>query len=489
MNFKKFDLERYFLYLVVFFTIAIILNGSYLPMVDLPQHAGQVAALNDLIKGQSHWHDLVELNFRTPYLVGYLSWLVLLQFFDIVTSSRVLVSLAFLLFVFSVNKLQKKIQASNIVTWIAIPSFFGFNYEWGFITYLIAISIGILFFIQNIKLAENLNIKNCLLVTLFGVFLFFSHILSFLFFCLLSFVFVFFNLMDKKKILKILPLYFVFFLLVIMYLSIGDTLSSQYDYGVNVMYHSFTEKVKNLMVYPFSMASGSVVIYSILLLIAPFLMGYMFTKDAVKYIPLSIFILVWFSLPYFINNTYFIYERYSILFFVFYYIIFDKLNEFRYENYFKALFLFVIIYLLSDDYKNIIFAKKETVDFATLVNKLPEEKRVLGLIFEPISPSLTVPFTYVHFGSWYQAQKGGWSDFNFAWFHPQIVRYKPDQTPEAKPGFEWRPYDILKLNSCQNYDMFIVRAYDLSIANVIEHSPCHNYRIRFSEGNWLVFGK
>ena len=35
--------------------------------------------------------------------------------------------------------------------WVAIPSFFGFCYEWGFITYLLAISIGILFFIQNIQ--------------------------------------------------------------------------------------------------------------------------------------------------------------------------------------------------------------------------------------------------------------------------------------------------------------------------------------------------
>ena len=221
-NIENTKYGKIFFILIVGLTIVVILNGSYLPLVDLPQHAAQVAALDELLKGKSTWTNLVELNFNTPYLVGYLSWLGLLQFFDIVLSSRILVILIFLCFIFSAIQLKNTLQSSWLVPWVAIPSFFGFCYEWGFITYLLAISIGILFFIQNIKWSNHPNIKQGLIVSLLGVILFYSHILSYLFFCLLSFIYFIYNVEDKKNILKIIPTYFLFFCLLIFYLNVRD---------------------------------------------------------------------------------------------------------------------------------------------------------------------------------------------------------------------------------------------------------------------------
>ena len=488
-NIENTKYGKIFFILIVGLTIVVILNGSYLPLVDLPQHAAQVAALDELLKGKSTWTNLVELNFNTPYLVGYLSWLGLLQFFDIVLSSRILVILIFLCFIFSAIQLKNTLQSSWLVPWVAIPSFFGFCYEWGFITYLLAISIGILFFIQNIKWSNHPNIKQGLIVSLLGVILFYSHILSYLFFCLLSFIYFIYNVEDKKNILKIIPTYFLFFCLLIFYLNVSDSLGSQYTYGVKVMYHSIGEKFFNLMIYPWSMTDKSFIYPSLILLIIPFLMGYRISSEFKRYIPLVILILVWFLLPHFMNNTYFIYERYSILFFLFFYLIFERKNDFKYSKYFSAIFLILIVFLMIEDYKNIFLAKKETVDFANTVEELPANKRVLGLIFEPISASGSTPFTYVHFASWYQAQKGGWSDFNFAWFHPQIVRYKPSKTPEVKPGFEWTPQHVQYLNACDNYDILIVRAYDISVRHLIEHSTCRNYTLSVHHGSWLIFEK
>ena len=41
------------------------------PMVDLPQHAAQVALLRDLLQGASPWADFFRVNWITPYLIGY----------------------------------------------------------------------------------------------------------------------------------------------------------------------------------------------------------------------------------------------------------------------------------------------------------------------------------------------------------------------------------------------------------------------------------
>jgi hypothetical protein len=64
-------------------------------------------------------------------------------------------------------------------------------------------------------------------------------------------------------------------------------------------------------------------------------------------------------------------------------------------------------------------------------------QRAIGLVFDTGSPAAMNSLAYMHFPLWYQAEKGGWVDFNFAWFHTAVVRYKPDALPPVEMGFEW----------------------------------------------------
>lgn len=138
--------ERRLFYFVVLLTTVFIFYPSYLPMVDLPQHAGQVATLNDLLHHQSVWAHLLELNWDTPYLVGYGLWLALYQVFDIVLSAKILVAFTFLFYTYAINLFRKSFQSTVMIEWVAMTTFFGFAFQWGFITYLLSIPIGILFF-------------------------------------------------------------------------------------------------------------------------------------------------------------------------------------------------------------------------------------------------------------------------------------------------------------------------------------------------------
>ena len=140
--------ERITFYLILFITTAFLFYSPYLPMVDLPQHAAQVATLDDLLKNRSPWSNLVILNWDTPYLTGYALWLLLYQFMDINLSSKVLVAFIFLFYTYAIHLLRKNFQASPILEWAAMTSFFGFAFQWGFITFLLATPIGILFFLS-----------------------------------------------------------------------------------------------------------------------------------------------------------------------------------------------------------------------------------------------------------------------------------------------------------------------------------------------------
>ena len=83
-------------------------------------------------------------------------------------------------------------------------------------------------------------------------------------------------------------------------------------------------------------------------------------------------------------------------------------------------------------YNNIRFTHDPTMQaYLKINNTILPEKRIL-MLFDSPSPSsglLTSNTEYLHFGSWYQAQKHGWTDFNFAAYRPQIVRFKPDKLP------------------------------------------------------------
>ena len=63
--------ERLFLAIVVL-SAAPLWIGSYLPMVDMPQHAAQIAALREIWRGNEMFTQLFEINWFTPYLLGYL---------------------------------------------------------------------------------------------------------------------------------------------------------------------------------------------------------------------------------------------------------------------------------------------------------------------------------------------------------------------------------------------------------------------------------
>lgn len=489
------NIERIIFYSVIILVSFILLCvGNYLPMIDLPQHAAQVSTFNDLVKGQSLWGGFVEYNWFTPYLTCYGLWFLIYQFFDIVTASRIIITISFLLYIYSFILLRKSYHAEKILDWVCIPSFFGFAYYYGFVTFLMSIPIGIFYFIIFRKFIENkINKYNFYFIVL-GFVLFFSHVLSFLFFTLLSFA----HLIEKErgKFYKYLIPFFIFIIPLAFYLLKGDELDTQYTYGENKWGTIFPQRVLELFLNVWNLNSPVFYIYmfcTLILLIIPFAMGYKLSKNSERYVPVVILLICWFSLPLLYNNIYFIYNRFTLVFFGFYYLIFVKKNE--NENFSKnflifssSLFYLILFYLVLKVFLNIIYFSKENENFSKFINEIPEGKTAISLPLLNSSLVIESIYTYVHFPLWYQAERKGWVDYNFAWASPQIVRFKKDKTPEVGPGFEWDVGRFTQLKNCNYYDYLIIRGdnYPL-ILKFIKDSNCNNYKISHGYGNWYAF--
>lgn len=151
------------------------------PMADLPQHAGQVALLHDLLAGTSAWTQVFRINVFTPYLVGYGLALPLSFIVPVGVALKLILSLSYIAFVFALVALRRHFHGDPRLDWLFVLSFFGPAYHWGFFTFLVAAPIAVVFILVADRHAQQPCLKRGVVALLTGLALLLSHGLMFVF--------------------------------------------------------------------------------------------------------------------------------------------------------------------------------------------------------------------------------------------------------------------------------------------------------------------
>ncbi len=419
------------------------------------------------------------------------------------------VGIAFLSFVFSCSFLRKKLNGSNTLDWVLLPCFFGFSYIWGFITFILAIPIGIWLIYENLRLLEKDNIFFVIRVVVLGVLLYFSHILVFLFCCLIASCMTIVNrgYSIKRKIKQLIPFYFLSLLIPLFFINsdfftpsgLGQYFGATYS---NYYYGILDVRIFRLQLYPWTNYYNSDIpldIFTIIFFILPFFMGCRLSKDPKKYVPFIIFISAWFLFPDQAAKTSFIYHRFAIFLFPFYILIFEKKSDKFDSVEIKPIFVCCCIWIglslttLRIPIVDLIDFNKEVSDFKFLLEKTPERKRALSLVYDTASKNSDRRLeVYAYFPQWYQALKHGWVDFNFAWFPPQIIRYQVNKIPEDRPGFAWNPIGFVIFKDCDRYDLLLVRVESSNQhqthEDLMKQSTC-SHKFIYQSGVWFLYGQ
>jgi hypothetical protein len=124
------------------------------PMIDLAQHAGQVALLRDLLFGRSKWAPELTINFVTPYLIGYGLALPLSLIMPVAAAIKTVLSLAYFGFIAGCRALRRDLKAPPQLDAFYLVPFFGFAYDWGLYTFLVATPVGLAFVWLALKYAK-----------------------------------------------------------------------------------------------------------------------------------------------------------------------------------------------------------------------------------------------------------------------------------------------------------------------------------------------
>ncbi len=131
------------------------------------------------------------------------------------------------------------------------------------------------------------------------------------------------------------------------------------------------------------------------------------------------------------------------------------------------------------------FEREEVGEIDEAIAAMAPKSRVCALIYDRGSSTMTnVPF--LHFGSYYQAEKGGVVEFTYAGYAHWPVDFLPGHYPppggSARLRWEWTPEQVTIGEVFPYYDYVLTRGQGF-------RPPPGTYRVKWRGGKWTVWEK
>ena len=161
-----------------------VLIPTFPPLSDLPQHVASVMVLHEVHFGSYVFADLFAFNWFRPYWTGYgLVWL-LTPTFGVIWAAKIVIGLSVVGLVIALLMLRREINAPATLDWAFLAVPFGFAYEWGFLSFIVAAPFGVLFLVHYLRYLKGH--AHWLWMIAWIVFLFFGHLLILAFVCVVA---------------------------------------------------------------------------------------------------------------------------------------------------------------------------------------------------------------------------------------------------------------------------------------------------------------
>lgn len=503
MKYSAAQKSRTIFWIIFFLSGGIFWLADHPPMIDIPQHAGQVALLLDFINNAPARKEYFYINYFTPYLLGYGLWTLLALIMPIATALKILLTASFWGFTLASIKLRRQFGADQRLDWLLLPVFFGFSFKWGFFTFLVSAPLGILFVAQALRYSNTPSLAQGVAIFFGGLALFFCHGLIFIMCMATGCLLILEKTRNPAALMRLWLPYLSMVPVTIAYFvsAQANTTTSQFDYGTLVKWSLEPYRIVQFITFPFGNEYNTKLVnmLGVLAFFSPLLLGCKLNHNRQAFIPFGVITMIWLVVPHFAMKTFFLYERFSLFIFPFYALLFkpQRIGDRAILGGTSAITHKIAPYLLpliatllmAMNSMQFIAFNKESRSFEHVIGKIPEGAKVLALIMDRHSNAAHHPSLYIHYANWYQAEHKGIVDFNFAWFSPQPVRYRTEALPKIKPGFEWRPEKFnWNTHGGNNYDYFLVRRTERPDLMIFRNNHCKIAHVATS-ASWHAYKK
>ena len=495
------------------FLLACVLCGlpvwlpHFPPMVDLPQHAAQVSLFLNLGNPDFPFSDQFQRNLFTPYLLGYLLISAITPIFGILTASKLVIWLALATFALSSRYLLNRTGADPYWSWLTFPVLYGFTYQWGLLSFLIAVPVGIFTLGLIWRNPEKNDWQSSLFIALMLNILFYCHALVMGLVIVIALGFWIYSaknlrnfLLSAWPIITLTPMVIIWLLLTARHpqtsmaidwdLSWINTMDGYYTYFAdwadkqNPGWGRATGFIPRLLgVRP----SPLFTLTGIILFALPFLAGGRIASSRIRLLPLIAITLVLIFLPSTLFGNVFTVERFVYLAMPLFLIMIDiSASPGRIQQFLRWSAPMIAFGWIAYMSINALQFNREADGFQNILSKMEPNNRAISLIFSRDDSHSIAP-TFIHFPAWYSAIKNGVTNPSFAETYIEPVTYKKEYIPKANfQGFAWNPqlFNWPRHEGYQ-YDYFVVRAPVDVGAFIFRTAPCRIQLVAQSQKWWL----
>jgi len=439
--------------LLALLLLVVFLSFRDLPLVDLPQHALQLKSWLRLDAHDPAVAEL-ELNFRTPYLLGYPVARALAAFLPVLTALKLTFWASITLQALTLRKLCERLGHDPWLGLLGFPLGLGYSFCFGFVAFCAALPLVYLGFLHAVTHRAAPSVKSGLLLGLTLALLLVAHGVALGF--LLAVLGPLLLWGGGKLWQRLLPLLSAP-LLGVLWLAPGGTSTR-----LGGDYWAF--EPERLLEIPAQLVGIGAADRFATLLGALLLLALGLSLGARRSL-LLLFPLVASFLGYLLFPTMFrgagpLGPRFSAYFVPAALIAFAPLSAEAPARRTgrRALIGFVSVAV------PLLFAwrlpafNRETADFHALTAGLPRDLDVRPLVFERGSLAFPGIPAHLHVPAYYSLEKGGSPGYSFAMYSISVVRLRPGAKISMGGGAEWAPERFDPEHEASDYDYFIVKS-------------------------------
>ena len=462
---------------------------SYPPMTDLPQHAAQVTLLRSLQEPGFQFAHLFEINWFTPYLVGYLPIYVLAPAVGIVAACKTVVALSLAALPLSTALLMRETGADPYWAFLSIPAMYGFSYYWGFLNFLVAVPIGMVVLWLAIRGLRTKGTANAWWLALLLNVLFFCHALICGFFALVSVTYILFEAKIRRVALRALLPFVSVVPLALTWINKTSShpavhRSIRWDLGWE-RFSGFVPRLLGVEPHP------NYLLVAAALFAIPILAGARLNRRVSVWMPLVVCTLVILFVPDNIYGTDFVFQRFTLFMLPFFLIgLSPRLPDCavsRVQRLYHLLAMTLVAVLtLATCFRTLAYDRAAS-GFDGALRLMEPNQRVLSMAIDR-DTNFTISPPFLQFAAWYSATKGGLVEPSSAFWHVELVRYKPDSVPKVRErDFEWHPREFSwSKYDGQNYRYFLVSNLSDEGNALFRDSTCP-VRLIYSSNRWWLY--
>lgn len=476
--------------LAVLLAVACLWVTPFPPLVDLPQHAGQVAALQEILRGNAEFTATFRLNWFAPYTATYLLIYALAGFMPLTLAVKVIVSIAVAAIPLLTGQLLTALGSYRGWQWLAIPAGFGVAFHWGFLPFMLAAPLVLLLLLLTIRFAVAPTVGRGVLIALLTALLFFFHVIALGFAGLLciGYIAVLNYRQPQRMLLLWLPYTAGLPLLAYWYLS---TLTGEsYVQGAAVVYGPLFERLLNLLAQPAGLGGyvmNPSAALTLGLLAYPPLTGARLSKRPERLVLPVLGVLVMLLMPSKAFGSILLFERLTLFLLPLWVLAWDYPERHR-PVWQPAIVIVIVVLGLANVGRFVLFGN-EMRNLSVVLDTMEERQTLMYFPVVPVTAGFAQP-VHFHSGVWYQAQQRGITDFNFAFFFPALVRFREGaHSWVPNDSVVWQPlqFDWERSNG-DFYDYFLVRS-PMDMRGELFKSDTSKVELLTNEGWWWLYKK